>query len=361
MKTTLITEITSRTTPAAGLEDLADLVIPNVPASGPTPISVWTGTTLLSEDKYYGDADNQVHLDLRDLVRENTLLLVPGLQTNGTTVTGADSFRKESTGSVYLRIEVALTGQLSPTTYFFRAFPYDYFPSRIDVDTDYVAPIDALRVPADYLLPLSAFYPSQTAYESRLAGDIRYISAKRNIQLTPDAAISGAMDDGMVSQLVPLNLLPFSLDEPFFLQLSYEDGENTHIFTTPVFTPVREEMEQYAFLNAYGIYDNIPMSGTLTDMPEIELETLRRTGGFERISGRSSDLHEQNSGPLTYQAARALASYMLSDMVFHYDSNRNTWRQIVIETPSISIPRRSGVYNITFTWRYADNNEIDIN
>ena len=39
--------------------------------------------------------------------------------------------------------------------------------------------------------------------------------------------------------------------------------------------------------------------------------------------------------------------------------SRNNWRRIIIEAPTVDITRKSGVYNLVFTWRYADNDEID--
>ena len=47
-------------------------------------------------------------------------------------------------------------------------------------------------------------------------------------------------------------------------------------------------------------------------------------------------------------------------VLFHVnDQAMGIWRRIIIDSPSVAIARRSGVYDVVFSWRYADNDELE--
>ena len=360
MRKTYISEITQRFTPAAaGLDDLGDLVIPNVSATTAATVTITGDGLTLVSDKYYGDVANEVHLDLRDLVKENTYLPVPGLNSDEDAITtGEASVRHEDQASIYLRINVSGGG--SSRYWSFRAFPYSFFPYRKGSDCIYTPAMDEVRIPKNALIPFANFHMDLAAPSTR-PYTIRFISATKN-ELVIEKTLAPAestMTAGMVSCLLKLEDLPYTPGEPFYLVGEYTENNRTKRVTSPVYVPCMEEMEQYAFLNSSGLYDNIPMSGPLRDIPEYDIEVLQHSSGFEKVSGNSADLHEQNTGPITYAAAKSLASLLLSNMPYHYDQSRGYWRRIVIEAPSVDITRHSGVYNVTFNWRYADNDELD--
>lgn len=172
-------------------------------------------------------------------------------------------------------------------------------------------------------------------------------------------AIAGPQDANIVSCLLELSELPYTPGEPFYLERLWSAGGALFVARSPIYIPTQEDMEQYAFLNRAGIYENIPMSGVLRDIPEFDIEVLQHSSGFEKVSGSSADLHEQNSGPVTYQTAKALSAHMLSNMAYHFDKAMGIWRRIIIDSPSVDIARRSGVYDVVFSWRYADNDELE--
>jgi len=357
MRKTYIDEITGRGYPAAaGLDDLADLVISQVPtASAATVIITGDGMTLVS-DKYYGDTAGELHLDLRDLVRENTYLPVPGLNEDEDEIaTGTESVRVENASSIYLRVTVSVAGL---TRYWgFRAYPFSFFPSQALIGYEYQPEADEVRVPGNFLLPFSAFDPFHDANHTSFF-QIDFISAsKKEIALTK--SIAGPQDANIVSCLLKLSDLPYTPGEPFYLERRWSDANGSYVVRSPILIPTLEDMEQYAFLNRVGLYENIPMSGTLRDIPEFNIEVLQHSSGFEKVSGSSADLHEQNSGPVTYKTAKALAAYMLSNMAYHFDQAKGIWRRIIIDSPSVDIARHSGVYNVVFSWRYADNDDLD--
>ena len=337
MKKTYISEITQRSTPAAaGLDDLADLVIDQIPTAAPVSVTITGDGLTLVSDKYYGDTAGELHLDLRDLVREKTYLPVPGLnEDEDAIITGIDSVRVETASSIYLRVTVSAVGV---TRYWgFRAYPFSFFPSRVATGYEYKPEADEIRVPGNFLLPFATFDPSH--------GE--------------SSTSAGPQDANIVSCLLELSELPYTPGEPFYLERLWSSGGALFVARSPIYIPTQEDMEQYAFLNRAGIYENIPMSGVLRDIPEFDIEVLQHSSGFEKVSGSSADLHEQNSGPVTYQTAKALSAHMLSNMAYHFDKAMGIWRRIIIDSPSVAIARRSGVYDVVFSWRYADNDELE--
>lgn len=357
MKKTYISEITQRSTPAAaGLDDLADLVIDQIPTAAPVSVTITGDGLTLVSDKYYGDTAGELHLDLRDLVREKTYLPVPGLnEDEDAIVTGIDSVRVETASSIYLRVTVSAVGV---TRYWsFRAYPFSFFPSRVATGYEYKPEADEIRVPGNFLLPFAAFDPSH-GESSTSFFQIDFISATKK-ETIMTKAIAGPQDANIVSCLLELSELPYTPGEPFYLERLWSAGGALFVARSPIYIPTQEDMEQYAFLNRAGIYENIPMSGVLRDIPEFDIEVLQHSSGFEKVSGSSADLHEQNSGPVTYQTAKALSAHMLSNMAYHFDKAMGIWRRIIIDSPSVAIARRSGVYDVVFSWRYADNDELE--
>ncbi len=357
MKKTYISEITQRSFPAAaGLEDLADLVIDQIPTAAPVSVTITGDGLTLVSDKYYGDTAGELHLDLRDLVREKTYLPVPGLnEDEDAIITGIDSVRVETASSIYLRVTVSTVGV---TRYWgFRAYPFNFFPSRVPTGYEYRPEPDEIRVPGNFLLPFAAFDPAHGQGTTSFF-QIDFISATQK-ETIMNKAIAGPQDANIVSCLLDLSELPYTPGEPFYLERTWSVGALRFVARSPIYIPTLEEIEQYAFLNRAGIYENIPMSGALRDIPEFDIEVLQHSSGFEKVSGHSADLHEQNSGPVTYQTAKALAAYMLSNMAYHFDQERGIWRRIIVDSPSVDITRRNGVYNVVFSWRYADNDELD--
>ena len=357
MKKTYISEITQRSTPAAaGLDDLADLVIDQIPTAAPVSVTITGDGLTLVSDKYYGDTAGELHLDLRDLVREKTYLPVPGLnEDEDAIITGIDSVRVETASSIYLQVTVSAVGVTR--SWGFRAYPFSFFPSRVATGYEYKPEADEIRVPGNFLLPFAAFDPSH-GESSTSFFQIDFISATKKETIITKA-IAGPQDANIVSCLLELSGLPYTPGEPFYLERLWSVGALRFVARSPIYIPTQEDMEQYAFLNRAGIYENIPMSGVLRDIPEFDIEVLQHSSGFEKVSGHSADLHEQNSGPVTYQTAKALSAHMLSNMAYHFDKAMGIWRRIIIDSPSVAIARRSGVYDVVFSWRYADNDELD--
>ena len=377
------------------LSEVADLVIGNARVDKATRVQILTGDTVLLDNDYYGDPNQEVHLDVREIVRNHTWLPVPGLFTvNGQpemrfapspTMTIQreqvqvlegngwaegeplnKGLRQEWSGRIALKFTVTRYYN-NVTDYTAIIFLCEKFVSS-DWRTDetFNPEIDELQVPEDYLLPMSMFNLFKADNGTDRYGRVEVISS-RGKETYDGKTNHGASEEEavMFTQLIKVEDVPHEIGEPFYMAISSYTSESTgdsvsgtpHTILTPRFKVVRKEMEQYAFLSPEGVYYNIPMAGVLRHIPEYELVVLRKTAGYEKTSSFIADLHEQNSGALTRKTAVALSKYLCSDMVYHYDRDAGLWRRIVIENPSVAITGSGGAHSLTFQWRYEDNNK----
>ena len=346
----------------AALSELSEVIL-SLPYANPSylnRVQVKTGSRVLLDNYYYCDFENRIRLDLRDLVLDNTRMTVPGLYAQSL-ATDENSMREESEAVLPLTIIVTARGETD--TYSFTAYPFDYFP-KYTRGYGLMPSIDEMRVPEDYLLPLSLFLEEDAEHNITISLYQEGSGESEDYSYTPDASMAI-----MVSQLVPImggsleELFTIRPDKPFKIKIAYEAIFSGSRISSAIWTPslqiVKEDMEQYAFLSPEGIYYNIPMSGKLWYKPEYEMNNLELTNMYECASASLSDLHEQNSGPLTFKTAMALAGYLTSRSIYHYDRARDLFRPIVIESPSVNISAGAGVYSLTFQWRYADNGNIN--
>lgn len=375
------------------LSDVADLVISNCRVDKATRVQILCGDIVLLDNDYYGDSKQEVHLDIRELVRNHTWLPVPGLfyDTNGNPQmilapspamdNGYDSvldpghgyvstkrnpgLRLETTGRIELTFSVTRFYNTT-TEYTTTVFLCEKFVSiNWRNDEEFNPDIDELQVPEDYLLPMSIFNLWKGDNGVDRYDRVELISAHG--KTVYDSLMYGGTDETeacMATQLVKISDVPHEEGVPFYLAvISYTNetgdpaGGTPHIINTPRFKVVRKKMEQYAFLSPEGVYYNIPMAGTLRHIPEYDISVLKKSGSFEKTAGFISDLHEQNSGSLSRKTALALSRYLCSEMVYRYDPDKALWRRIIIENPSVAIANSGGVYSLTFQWRYEDNDK----
>lgn len=381
-----ISEIAGQGYTYHSLSDVSDLVIDNARVDKATRVRILAGSTVLLDNDYYGDPQQEIHLDIREIVRNHTWLPVPGLfivddtpqmifaPSPLMTIEHEDAdqgealdkgLRIEQDGSIPLYFEV--------TRYYNNVSIYTAIVFLCEklittdwrADTVFNPEFDEIQVPEDYLLPMSMFnlYKGDNGVDRY--GRVEVISARgatRYDGLTHYGASES--EAAMFTQLVKVSDVPHEIGVPFYMDIiSYtsehgEPGSGTpHHILTPRFKVVRKPMEQYAFLSSEGIYYNIPMAGTLRNIPEYDITVLKKATGYERTDSFISDLHEQNSGALTRKTAVALSKYLCSDMVYHYDRDAAIWRRIIIENPSVAIANSGGAFSLTFQWRYEDNNK----
>ena len=375
------------------LSEVADLVISSCRVNKATRVRILCGDIVLLDNDYYGDSKQEVHLDVRELVRNHTWLPVPGLFYDETTgkpkmvlapspamdygsdqemVDGAihgtrrdPGLRLEEEGRIDLTFEVTRYNN-NVTEYSTMVFLCEKFVATDWRNTEEFHPdIDILQVPEDYLLPMSIFNLWKGDNGVDRYNRVELISA-RGKETYDSLMYYGASEYEacMATQLVKVSDVPHEVGVPFYMVITSYTSENgdpgggtPHVINTPRFKVVKKKMEQYAFLSPEGIYYNIPMAGTLRHIPEYDISVLKKANSFEKTGGFISDLHEQNSGSLSRKTALALSRYLCSEMVYRYDPDKDLWRRIIIENPSVAIANSGGVYSLTFQWRYEDNDQ----
>lgn len=374
------------------LSDFADLIIGNARVDKATRVRIATGSIVLLDNDYYGDPQQEIHLDIREIVRNHTWLPVPGLfiVNNAPQMIIAPSpamtiereqlesqegiaqgepldkgLRIEQDGSI--RLYFAVTRYYNEVS-FYSATVFlceKLITTDWQADTMFTPEFDEIQVPEDYLLPMSMFNLFKADNGVDRYGRVEVISARGATRYDGLTHLGTNKSEAcMFTQLVKVSYVPHEIGVPFYMDIiSYtseqgEPGSGTpHHILTPRFKVVRKPMEQYAFLSSEGIYYNIPMAGMLRNIPEYDITVLKKATGYERTDSFISDLHEQNSGALTRKTAVALSKYLCSDMVYHYDRDAAIWRRIIIENPSVAIANSGGAFSLTFQWRYEDNNK----
>lgn len=323
------------------IEQLADIAIPT---TGDTRITIVNSERPLLDNIYTPGLDGSIHLDLREFILENTAI---GLSAHRD-AEGTDYqtyYEQEGSG---LSMEItALCGAVTHTYYIWaNAFRAATLSRMSD--------IDRIDIPADALIPLSVFREN----EMRNAPvEVYMVTATRRIHLH-DGYI-GDGDGYLISTDVPVSRIPYRPGEPFCLEfrICTEVSSGTtfkwRTVRTPVYRVTSGRMQQYLFLNDYGNYDLVPMSGSLNFTPEYDLENAFRTYAVERAKAQRHPLYVQNSGPLSKQTATALSALLLSRRIYIYTPGEAP-RRIVIENPSVDISTHNPINTVTFSWRYAE-------
>ena len=209
--------------------------------------------------------------------------------------------------------------------------------------------IKMLRVPEDYRLPVCLFCTT----------------AAQNVRLyswlcTP--AGDEVIDEQLISDTYsrPIFLREFPLsgsDGPFRLDFAFKaNGDYSPEFekrSTPTFIVAPGEFRQYAFLNKYGHYDNIPMAGVFRDISEYDFENANLYSGLVPVSGICRRRFSQNAGHLD-RSTMAVLQQLLTSPYIYYLAEDNVWKRIVIESVSLSREfHRSPASGLTFEWRYV--------
>lgn len=218
--------------------------------------------------------------------------------------------------------------------------------------------IDELRVPGNYRIPVTLYNgswdttPQQDSYTVKLVTHKR-VSAIGVSQLDTE---SGALAVGCyVASELPVNPgTPFQMAfVPAWFR--FPSIGRREIIYTPALTVVPGQFEQYLFLNKYGAWDNVPMSGDLKYIPEYDIENALHNGGHVKGHAVMDEIYEQNSGYLSRKTVKALSELLLSDRIYHLEDGE--WKRIVIDSPDISLSKKDSVHNLMFRWIHAENEE----
>lgn len=336
------------------LDELKDIAFE---ASGDIRVTIHMNGDVVLDNLYTPGFDGMVHLDLQDLVRQNTTNYLPTLCTIDDLVLEGITMQIFAHSLLYTRITDASGNN---DDYYFTVYGFESGAQERCTD------IDFLRIPKDYLLPLSMFmslddqrYGSLSTYMESGQRRQLLISRTKPFQAGADYTPGDAF---LFSRDIHVAAVPARPGEHFRLVI-ISDGtraETNHLeeatFHREIATPVMKlcpgEFHQYIFLNKYGHYDNIPMSGAKTYAPEYEIENADRTYSIEKVRSSKREAFTQNTGPQTSATLEALAELLLSPKIFHYIPGKSL-RRIVVENPTLTINSKNSINTATFSWRYA--------
>lgn len=200
--------------------------------------------------------------------------------------------------------------------------------------------IDMLRIPYDYILPLSI-------HDFVERSGVEFVSPAGTLT-KPDWLQTSGTGKGSRTRFVEMSGASERLKRSFHVLFL----GTTPSITTPQFRLCSGHFEQYLFANRYGGYDNIPMDGELLYEPETEYETGLYHEQEMQITAKCTDRYTQNSGYVTRKTVEAMKELIRSRQIFHLKDG--TFRKIVILESDISMSSVDSIHSFSFQYRYAD-------
>lgn len=198
--------------------------------------------------------------------------------------------------------------------------------------------IDFLRVPCDYIQPISA------------AGGMygRSIELKNSygniVEEIPKAIPPGSPIYTIFHRIPSL---------PGTIRTAVVDQDGKEIVKSPVLNVCQGPFEQYLFVNQYGGFDNIPMDGVRTFAAHHRFQTLKNpsTGKIVPIGNEVDKEYTQHSGSLTRACVDALCNLLTGRQIYHLVNGE--WMQIVITNCSVSHKSTESLHSVTFSYKYC--------
>lgn len=317
-----------------------------------------SGTLL--DNIYYPDFDGLIHLDLQELVRMTTSVILPDFAETKM-VNAGTVFQHYADVDLFFETDMMHYFEMHdddstyhegrPVNWVVHAFAFESGAAERMTD------IDAMTVPRNYRGFRSLLQETDTIRGATITTSLE--SGHRREQI--GTADTNASEDTSYWGNDPAYIFtrPYEIDgldpeEPF--RLVYEltrSGMEKRVYATPVLQVGKGQFEMYIFLNRYGNFDTVACSGALTYAPEFEVESAERIRSVERTKGVRRDAWMQNTGPQSRKTLEALAELLLSPQIFRYIPGE-TPRRIIVENPTLTVSSKSNVNTATFTWRYAE-------
>lgn len=277
---------------------------------------------VLLDETYWPDFNQKIFIDIKDLVANELSHDVPG--TNG--------FAQSS--SIFKVFHISTDDDSIDGD-----FTVNGFSSEV---TSKLSDIDTLRVPEDYLLPLSLFN-NATSYALQYTFGNDSTASGGNIS----ALESGV---GMVSGLINLASSPAAGKQRFQIKATSAKAS----LCSPVFEICGGQFEQYIFANRYGGFDNIPMAGALSFEPNMSFESGAYSSGSEQVASESEYIYSQNSGYLSPMVMELMSELLCCSQIYHLDSN-GTFRRIVILESDLYSKSNEQLHSFSFRFKYAND------
>lgn len=173
--------------------------------------------------------------------------------------------------------------------------------------------VDSMSVPANYKVPVTLYNDSDNLAEEDIDNDVYLVHVRSHIKAVAMSNITLNPEVGCIATgHFDIASLPVSKGVPFYLSfkpayhLQHQAPRPT--VATPFLTVVEGQFEQYLFLNKYGAWDNIAMSGDFKFVPEYDIENALHNGGHVKGHVVMDEIYEQNSGYLSRKTVKALSS-----------------------------------------------------
>lgn len=279
-------------------------------------VTIACGNEVLLSEQYVGWLGQEITVDFRDVF---AALLMPAEPSEEAVI--HSSYKKTcSITSEAVDLIPAQSG-----TYNFTLYGFDR--RALDILSD----IDYLRVPEDYILPLTT---------------IGFGESEATWKLSTDGAT--LMRGSFPKTSEPYTLFLNIPDSSKPLRPTITLGDKT--LYGPTLKPSPGKFEQYLFANEYGGFDNIPMDGKLEFLPEFEFETGVLSGSKIMTSSDRTDKWKQNSGFLTSATIKALGKLLTSRHIWHLVEG--AWKRIVIVSCDLSHNSHDSLHSITFEYKY---------
>ena len=281
---------------------------------------------LLIRELYNPGRSNRVVLDYSDVVAELLYLSIPS-----------------EPDIVIEQTNIKLNGYLTVReTEGERDSEYVTF-RRASAPVGSMSEIKELRVPRNYLLPISAsgnMSGSASLEISNLAGHV--IEKLEN--LFPAGRISTVF-----------HCIPNGAKSMRGTVVS-RDGEK--LMTSPIYHVCDGDFEQYLFANKHGGFDNIPMNGLREYAPEHSFETSLSSDNSRVLSSHSSidRVYRQNSGYLSRDCIDVLSELFLSNQIYHWVDG--DWKRIAVTRCDIVLRSSDHLHSVTFNYKYFNSNEL---
>lgn len=317
-----------------------------------------SGTLL--DNIYYPDFDGLVRLDLQELVRSATSILLPQF-AESKMVNAGTVFQHYA--DVKLILETDMTHMFKvydDDSYVYEGRAVNWIVHAFAFESgaaSRMTDIDAMTVPLDALLHRSFLQETDTLRGATIttileSGHRHEVIGEPGTNASEDQEYWSYAPAYLFTRAIGISRIHPS--EPF--RLVYEltrSGMEKRVYATPVLTVGTGTYEQYIFLNRYGNFDTVACSGALTYAPEFEVESAERSRSIERTKGVRHDAWTQNTGPQTKKTLEALADLLLSPQIFRYVPGE-TPRRIIVENPTLTVNSKENINTATFTWRYAE-------
>lgn len=283
---------------------------------------------ILSNESYWFDHNGQVSIDISHLLASDFRFELPSLDKD----TPQQAVRKYKVQFIWR----------NPKTVSFNV--YAVKGKALTQMSD----IDVLRIPSDYILPLSRFrMPPKEGETPSLCTGVNFIHSKGQLFCE---ALSDSPDQILLSVNRLLSIPDLDGSRNFRVEVQ---GSNIH---SPEYIVCNGHFEQYLFLNRNGGFDNVAMDGILHEEPEISHEVGKYQNSLAHVGSSCKQIYRQHSGYLSETCLDALRELLCIGQVYHLSAGR--WRPIVIVESDMQRSSADDIHSMSFQYRYTDDARI---